>query len=123
MVQGLGHGHSHHDGICTLHDLNITHQMIAVSRCQPWDGSGSVSQTGRSVSGADLCRLQAHFWGQGERDPITGNSLPQQQHAHGKSDSWKEVLDVSIYLPSSYHPTVCVQPAMHQVCELKYNFC
>ena len=72
MVQGPGCGHSHHDGICMLHDLDITHQMGMVSRCWPQDGSGLVGRTGRSVSGADLWGLQVHFWGQGKQDPING---------------------------------------------------
>ena len=71
MVQGPGCGHSRHDGICTLRDLDIVHQMIAVSRCRPQDGSGSVGRTRRSVSGADLCGPWARFWGQGEQDPIS----------------------------------------------------
>ena len=70
-MQGPDRGHSCHDGICTLRDLNIMHQIGAVLRCWPRDGSGSVGWTGRSVSGADLCGPQAHFWGQGEWDPIT----------------------------------------------------
>ena len=70
MVQGLGHGHSHCDGICMLHDLNIMHQMGVVLRCWPQDGLGSVSQTGQSVLGADLWGLQVRFWGQGKWDPI-----------------------------------------------------
>ena len=44
-MQGPGRGHSHRDGICTLRDLDIAHQMIAVSRCWSWDGSGSVGRT------------------------------------------------------------------------------
>ena len=70
MVQGPGCGHSHHDGICTLRNLNITHQMGTVLRCRPQNGLGSVSQTGQSISGVDLCGPQARFWGQGEWDPI-----------------------------------------------------
>ena len=53
-----------------LCNLDIAHQMIAVSRCWPRDGSGLVGQTGWSVSGADLCGPQACFWGQGKQDPI-----------------------------------------------------
>ena len=71
-MQGLGRGHSRRDGICTLRDLDIAHQMIAVSRCRPRDGSGSVGRTRQSVSGVDLCGPWARFWGQGEWDPITG---------------------------------------------------
>ncbi|KAI1796811.1 hypothetical protein LXA43DRAFT_879378 [Ganoderma leucocontextum] len=52
----------------------------------------------------------------------SGDGLPRQRHAHGKSDSWKEVSDVSILLPSSYHLTIRTQPSMRQVCELEYDF-
>ena len=73
MVQGLGHGHSHCDGICMLHNLNIVHQIRVMLQCWPQDGSGLVGWTGWSILGADLCGPQVHFWGQGKQDPI--NSL------------------------------------------------
>ena len=68
-----------------LHNLDIAHQMGTVLRCWPRDGSGSVGRTRQSVSGADLCRLQVRFWGQGKRDPITVTG----QHSGMTSEGYK----------------------------------
>ena len=75
-----------------LHGLDIMHQMITVSRCWPRDGSGLVGQAGWSISGVDLCRPQAHFWGQGKRDPITTSFLSSN---HWASDQIADSLAIT----------------------------
>ena len=52
----------------------------------------------------------------------SGNGLPRRCTARGKTDSWKEIYDVTLPLPSSYHHIVIEQPSMSQVCGLEYDF-
>ena len=120
-MQGPGHGHSHHDGICTLHDLNIAHQMGMVSRCQPQDGSGSIGQTGRSVLGVDLCRPQACFWGQGEWDPINAllRIVSAMKKEPGKTTSTNAIAaDLVIAMDKSIHERVVEKEQQDSLHEL-----
>ncbi|KAI1796329.1 hypothetical protein LXA43DRAFT_969822 [Ganoderma leucocontextum] len=52
----------------------------------------------------------------------SGDGLPRRRNVRGKTDSWKEVYDVSLPLPSSYHHAVLEQASMRQVCALEYDF-
>ncbi|KAI1789500.1 hypothetical protein LXA43DRAFT_892819 [Ganoderma leucocontextum] len=52
----------------------------------------------------------------------SGDGLPRRRNVHGKTDSWKEVYDVLLPLPSSYHHVVLEQSSMRQVCALEYDF-
>ena len=67
-MQGPGHGHSRRDGICTLRDLDIVHQMGAVSRCRPQEGSGSVGDRMECI-GSGLVRAVGVFLGAGRMGP------------------------------------------------------
>ena len=52
----------------------------------------------------------------------SGDGLPRSRKVQGKTDAWKDVYDVLIPLPSSYHHTMLEQPCMRQVLELEYDF-
>ncbi|KAI1785018.1 hypothetical protein LXA43DRAFT_976457 [Ganoderma leucocontextum] len=52
----------------------------------------------------------------------SGDGLPRRRNVKGKTDSWKEVYDVLLPLPSSYHHNVLEQPSMCQVSALEYDF-
>ncbi|KAI1785585.1 hypothetical protein LXA43DRAFT_899423 [Ganoderma leucocontextum] len=50
------------------------------------------------------------------------DGLPRRRNGNGKTDSWKEVSEVFVPLPSLYHRAIRDHPSIRRLCALEYDF-